>query len=641
MENRRPVVIALVLVVTLVLAPQCMAYDNVVTHRIINEYAYDDFVANDMKGDDFRYAFLDGTEQLNGYDMDRYTGSPTSYLKMSLKDWVIEGGTTGDEPVYVVLHHFYDPTKEPHYLTDVIGDNWVNPRGDAVQWTVANDNYKSLTWAKEYYKKAMASTDAGNGLYGLTWLCLGEAMHMVSDMTVPAHVRNDAHPPFLQKAEPYEKLCEDAVLVRSCAETGTPFQSVDYLDGDISSLMRSVAAQTSANFLTDDTIPSFQYQFTTPTRFHLAPYVYKYPTPKLDDPAILNLERPGQYYVNYYYWPVDHQATPAAKELIVATNMQISYKGNDNKIWTSWLPAHMVALDPVALKAQASTLIPTATKASADVLNVFLPRFSVEVDSMTPDPQAGGNYLVAGRILLRPNSFWASGKDVYIRNGAHIMVNDVDYHVTVADNLYGKEDPAYDQLNYVKYSVPAKAGDKVQIYYDLGGYKVFSMKYTVGGATAVPAGTVTTTPTAGPSYGKEYQGSYVEVDKPVFVYSGGMTETLGLLVPEDPLAPGQSFLLTVFQGMEGGSESPRMLPDDERGRMLEFYVERNVTLTINTGGLATQDFHQDVRAKGSYVAAELPFTVRSNARPGSYTVTVIAADEYGKTRSATFEIRVD
>ena len=74
--------------------------------------------------------------------------------------------------------------------------------------------------------------------------------------------------------------------------------------------------------------------------------------------------------------------------------------------------------------------------------------------------------------------------------------------------------------------------------------------------------------------------------------------------------------------------------------MFEFYGERNVTLTISTGGLATQDFSQVVRAKGSYVAAELPFAARSNARPGSYTVTVTAADEYGKTRSATFEIRV-
>ena len=37
---------------------------------------------------------------------------------------------------------------------------------------------------------------------------------------------------------------------------------------------------------------------------------------------------------------------------------------------------------------------------------------------------------------------------------------------------------------------------------------------------------------------------------------------------------------------------------------------------------------------------ELPFVAKNDARPGLYTVTVTVADEFGQTRTATFEIAV-
>ncbi len=41
------------------------------------------------------------------------------------------------------------------------------------------------------YQEALASASCCNEKYGQAWRAVGETMHLVSDMTVPAHVRND------------------------------------------------------------------------------------------------------------------------------------------------------------------------------------------------------------------------------------------------------------------------------------------------------------------------------------------------------------------------------------------------------------------------------------------------------------------
>ena len=206
--------------------------------------------------------------------------------------------------------------------------------------------------------------------------------------------------------------------------------------------------------------------------------------------------------------------------------------------------------------AQQKYLVPTAIRASEAVLDAFLPRFAVTVDEVaaSADPQVPG-YVVTAHITHVPTSEWPTSEypgGITVRNGARVNV----YHAAtgIADEyqvqLSGEADA---DLNSFSTAVPALPGDRITVYYDFGGYKVYSTACTITGTA--PTTAPTAKPTASPSYSKEYGGAYKEVDQQVFVYSGGSTEYIGLTVPEDPLRPGQSFLLTVYQECLGSKHS--------------------------------------------------------------------------------------
>jgi hypothetical protein len=127
----------------------------------------------------------------------------------------------------MALLHFYDPKNpERPYLTDqqflvrlirfLGGTTFDNPQWDAVTWTFRTrpedtieflglfDQEYGWIQAKEYLKKAIESKNPGD-FYGKAWRAVGEVMHMVADMTVPAHVRNDGHAAVLGDSDPYER----------------------------------------------------------------------------------------------------------------------------------------------------------------------------------------------------------------------------------------------------------------------------------------------------------------------------------------------------------------------------------------------------------------------------------------------------
>ena len=143
-----------------------------------------------------------------------------------------EGGYSADEPeLYASFRHFYDPIAEeqrrPAYLTDHIEElnsyfqvfaggmtiNFVNPKVDARDWAINGTNHEGLgeneySWNQgvKYIQKAFSSQNPveKSKLFAQGWRALGETMHLLADMTVPAHVRNDSHPalatPFVNPA---------------------------------------------------------------------------------------------------------------------------------------------------------------------------------------------------------------------------------------------------------------------------------------------------------------------------------------------------------------------------------------------------------------------------------------------------------
>lgn len=108
---------------------------------------------------------------------------------------------------FSALRHFYDPTNpdEP-YLTDHVWDladvvlkGVGDQKMDAKTWALegpARNSYAEnfYSWKKGIYYMGIAvksdETVTKNKYFAEAWRSLGETMHLLADMTVPAHVRN-------------------------------------------------------------------------------------------------------------------------------------------------------------------------------------------------------------------------------------------------------------------------------------------------------------------------------------------------------------------------------------------------------------------------------------------------------------------
>ena len=154
--------------------------------------------------------------------------------------WVVEGGYTADEPErYMSLRHFYDPlgvNQGANYLTDHVDEfltsivMGTNPKIDAKWWGALYSPY-SIDKGKEFMITAFSSMNLPekDKLFAAAWRSLGETMHLIADMSVPSHVRNDSHPgvewtQFITdkyRADSYEEFVDQQV-VEKCL--GSPDQ---------------------------------------------------------------------------------------------------------------------------------------------------------------------------------------------------------------------------------------------------------------------------------------------------------------------------------------------------------------------------------------------------------------------------------
>jgi hypothetical protein len=437
-------------------------WDNVEGHPFINEFAYNNFVGQWMPSDQYlKQASLDGSARGESWELKDGTSfteriAPHTRTK-SIKDWLMEGGFSADEPeLDMSLVHFYDPVREPHYLTDSINDiplemgKAYNPTTDAYQWAFESfGNPFSFANGEQNFLAALASKDPNDINYGKAWRAVGETMHLISDMTIPAHVRNDAHIPHFGLWDSLEFFTKSADI----AIYGTPGTSLpatsdfgDYHTAytnqkDIRSLFREVATWTNQNFLSRDTVPQYGSDLTPNGK-----KAYANP-PVTIDPN----------FSGYYTTTFDGiDKFPLARASIIGF------------IWRT----PILVVDQTVCNAQRSVLIPTAIKASAAVIDAFLPRFEVEIDKAEPDSKVEGNYVITAHIKQIPTREWQN--NVNIRNGAHITVDAKDTAVTTDNNLDNNNN-----LNTIRYSLPAGAGSKITVYYNFGGYKISSPEFKI------------------------------------------------------------------------------------------------------------------------------------------------------------------
>ena len=494
MENRWILIIALIVLACVTL--QVTAYDNVKAHPIINRCAIDYFEKNIAPYD----PLLKGTSireegNVAGYAWD-YTGgdsrvriggrdSISKPKDKHLVDWIVDGGFSADEPEYTMaLVHFYDP-KNPYkaYLTDQqflvkFGELYwdgqlINPEISAVDWAFDRDlgsgyYIQDYSWndGLRYYREALASPSCCNEKYGQAWRAVGETMHLISDMTVPAHVRNDGH----AWSDPYEDSVSKGMVEKyydswrnALPDGGQPLP-LNYDQGTLRDLMVRIATKVNEEFYSADTTPT-GYRVSGSDSFSYTPGRYSQPSLKG-----LTADANG-----YYYSPV---AGALAREVLYyckpTSPPKYTYTDpNANPI----VLVYGYNLDEKVLTAQRRVLIPTAIRASAEVLDRFLPRFEATllIDKTDPDNPNSPYFVDSTLMQVRTNpDAWSGYDDLIVRNGAYIAwIPPGSDKVKYSEAMLLGPDNRYNNI------MTFEPGTKVYMYYDLGGYVIKSNEVVI------------------------------------------------------------------------------------------------------------------------------------------------------------------
>ena len=345
----------------------------------------------------------------------------------SMAAWISLGGDWADEPhLYASVRHFYDPLEVNGvaYLSDQywVHGNYDSPAIDAVTWALEHpDNPFCLKAGMVAYKLAMetpedrlpatalAAThfktnlnliakDAAEqrSLYlAKAYRALGEAMHMIGDMTQPAHVRNDSHP----IDEPIEGSIYSSHVRQAAAHPLVDSRVQSFLASAGGSLQtprglsHQLALFTNRNFYSMDTIfdqpsgtmpnnkmPSYplpQFSSLTPHTATIRGFAGKRKVKRLFA-KIAGREVPvAQERLSFHWFDPDRSLIPGSvEEAKVTAGRAVSNLG-----------PYMI---PSAFaREQAAVLLPIAIHACADLMDLFFPTLELEAKYRDEGLQAG------------------------------------------------------------------------------------------------------------------------------------------------------------------------------------------------------------------------------------------------------------
>lgn len=281
----------IVLVFITLLPTYSDAYDNVTTHRKITE-------------DAVTWSQLDTIAKNN-------LGFSSGYMEVisgqQIIKWLSDGSYLEDVPKCRASNHFHNPllSWDQSYMTDMYGlpsvycSDWI-PRYSAITWATGYlapppDGAKasfssSLTYgpnnwdkAREYYYKSLTLSNKVDRDIFFTWsfTAIGQVMHLLQDMAVPAHTRNDfsshlmngykqpfeyyvqAHPDLITGSIPVTPSFDNAKL--------TDYWDTNKYNGSNPSTFTGIglAEFSNANYFSDYTIPN-----NGTTSEHTFPYPY-------------------------------------------------------------------------------------------------------------------------------------------------------------------------------------------------------------------------------------------------------------------------------------------------------------------------------------------------------------------------------
>jgi hypothetical protein len=423
------------------LALPALAWENTKAHPTINQRAFDYFLKNTATGAKYRNGPMDrelvvaGPSVIEPGSFNITTGLEARTVAL----WLGHGGYSADEPEVVMsLRHFFDPlAKDQYYLTDIIGDNAItNPAIDARTWALVGpssgaypENEFSWQNAMDDYRRAMEQTANREENLARAFRGLGETMHLLADMTQPAHVRNDGHP----RSEPIE----DAVgkeLIEGVDVNVAPGVTLTASVPEL--LFLNVASYTNATFYSNDTVAD--------VASGIRPFNGK---PTYDKPSLAELT----YVDGVVYRGTDRVLEQTLAGYIFGTNAA--------------RPFHI----PAAFAPDyARHLIPLAVQANARLIDLFLPDLSLTLTVQ----QGTSATTLGGQLAHKLDSVWTraiaySGPGILYKRGGQ-PIAEVTFVGGAMTNL----------------SLSLAKGDVVYLEVKAGGRVFRSPEVTVAGPAA-------------------------------------------------------------------------------------------------------------------------------------------------------------
>lgn len=175
---------------------------------------------------------------------------------------VIEGSKNEDSPVYRPLNHFYDPVYNKGLFSNLTAQNWSqNTRAQAGFSNLAGIGLvKDFFSADSDYSWDRAIYDYVYGDKNRALEALGHNLHLIQDMAVPPHVRDDDHLVGLDNS-PYEVFTKkfDKNSLKNLSEELKNDEIL--IKSNLDDYFYSLAEFTNSNFFSKDTIFDEKYKY--------------------------------------------------------------------------------------------------------------------------------------------------------------------------------------------------------------------------------------------------------------------------------------------------------------------------------------------------------------------------------------------
>ena len=257
--------------------------------------------------------------------------NPQYKISSEEKSWIVQGSIDEDTPTRC-LNHFYDPVFNKTWQLG--GLEYVYPALTAKNWAqdpfsqalydplyaaVLGPITKSPVFSSTNFTWQRAIYEYVKGNRKQAFFSLGHILHLMEDMSVPAHTREDAHPPIFDS-----DIYEDYPTTFSFSKYNELLQRI--LNSNLTPVVKTtldayfdfIANYSNNYFLSSDTIP--------PCKYH---------KPEVLFPNVAEIDSTGK--IKYYLIGGDDQGNlfPLAIQTTPQWRVQsglTSYSLNDSKV---------------------------------------------------------------------------------------------------------------------------------------------------------------------------------------------------------------------------------------------------------------------------------------------------------------------